>query len=446
MTNQTEWNPLYTYTIPSIPAAQNSPSSPINITRNMETELGYLQRVRDQLCFSFPIDQFDLFSRNSECPHNLMHVFMGGFIAEYSSSSQLWTAFDSLFWFFHANFDRIWAAWEEQNDDFTSAFLTNDTTFYPYNDWTFEQLSDYKSTMYYTYDSTFTTDFCQSQQPGSLSLVAQFTQLPISHNEPYSLRLIIDPERLVGRSNADTNITNDDIVAEIGMWRATPAGCVSPNCTAWCSFPIDNKYVHNADARALFSKPFDISDALFVEVYGKDRQPIDLSSGIRSNDLRARLNNLPSNVRFPIVRNPQLAYGTVPTASEYLASVQVSDDKTSAFIHWTFQSPETAEYPPINVAAGANLTFNYNVAGHSVAQVFEWEFRQCGPRPIIPYCLPQPGVSGKVNCTIPLPAGATNTTFFFICTQTDHCSTRGMRLRVTVGDGQNIVSRLASRL
>jgi hypothetical protein len=369
-----------------------------------------------------------------------MHVFQGGFIAEYSSTSQRWAAYDPLFWFYHANIDRIWAGWEKNNDDFTSVYVSRNDTFYPFFDWTFEQVTKYEQTMYYTYDNTFTTNFCNSRlQAGRSVLFAQFTQLPVAHDGPYAVRLIVDHARLLNRSAVNTTVNENNIAAEIGMWHAMPNNCMSPNCNAWCPSPpvlLSSQITDNL--RSFFSKPFNVSDTLYVDVYGPNRNPIDLSSGIDSSYLRQLLENQEAVLGLPLVEKPQLAYGRILSNQEYLDSVQVSDDKTNAFISWHLLSPDSDEYPPIQVEAGANLTFNYDAADHSVAQVFENEFKQCGPGFIMPQCLPQPGNSGLVNCTIQLPPQATNTTFFFICTQQDHCGTRGMRLRVKVGNGLNV--------
>ena len=436
--NKSEWNPLYTYTIPTVSAAPASPDSPINISRNTGNEGGQLDFVRELVCSAFLNGQYDIFSKQYECPHNLMHLFQGGYIAEYTASSQRWAAFDPLFWFYHANIDRIWAGWEEQNPD-TSAFLSKETTFYPFFNWKFEEITNYKTTMYYTYDSTFTPDFCTGQpQAGEYALYAHFTQLPISTVAPYGVRLIVDPLQLTGNSNANSNLTSADIVAEIVMWRSNENKCTSPSCHAWCPSPALKSNVQRDNIQDFYSKPFDVSNALFVDVFGKGRDPIDLSSGIRSSDLRSFLDSREDVLNLPNVGKPQLAYGKVLTTEEYAATAKVSEDGMSAFIHWDFQSPGADEYPPIKVTAGATLVFNYYVSDHSVAQVFENEFKEC-PDFIQPQCSPRPGESGKVNCTIILPAKVDNTTFFFICTESDHCGTRGMRIQIKIGDGLNVV-------
>ena len=444
-TNKTEFNPLFTYTIPSIDGADASPPNPgINVSRNTGDELGYLDFVRGLICNAFVLSHFDIFSRHYECPHNAMHVFQGGFIAEYTSSSQGWSSFDPLFWFFHTNIDRIWAGWEKSNDDFTSVFLSKTDTFYPFFDWTFEELVDYEATMYYTYDNTFTTDFCdETPQPGTKALFAHFTQLPVAHDKAYSVRLIVDPNGITGNKSANSLLTEDNIVSEVAMWRAMPSKCTSPTCRAWCpSLPVSSqKNVNLGNFPNFFSRPFDVSHAVFVDVYGKDQDPVDLSSGILANDLRTQLKTrLQTNAAsLPDVKAPQLTYGNILSKQDYLNLAKVSADAMTALIDWHPISPLEAEYPPIKVAAGAELTFQYYVSDHSVAQVFENEFKQCGPNPIQPQCLPKPKQQGQVNCTIQLPETVTNTTYFFICTQSDHCGTRGMRIRVKVGDGANIV-------
>ena len=452
-TNKTEYNPLYSYRIPSIEGANESPPSPgANTTRNQDVE-GYtpLQTVLNGICNAFRQHQFDQFSLHFECPHNLMHVFIGGFVDVYTTSSQTWTAFDPLFWFYHANIDRIWAGWELVNND-TSSFLPKDHKSYPFIDWTFEEVSDYKKTMYYNYDHPFkVTDFhCDVPHAGEKALVAQFTKLPISENKPYMVRLIVDPHRLTGNASANTILTNNHIVGEIGMWGTMKVACQSPNCSGWCRklLKLPQMQMNLGDFDDFYSQPFDVSDALFLDVYGKDQNPIDLSAGIAANDLRNVINdrqNLCSTRKkrdcndacLPSVPNPQISYGTVLSKDDYLSLVQVSDDQKAVFIKWHPISPLQAEYPPVNVAAGATLIFHYDIADHSVAQVFEYEFKQCAPF-FQPHCIPKPGVTGEFNCTIQLPQ-TTNTTFFFLCTQSDHCQTRGIRIRVKVGNGENVV-------
>ena len=452
-TNRTEYNPLYSYRIPSIEGVNGSPPSPgANITRSEGPVAPIsLDVVRGGIRDAFQQNHFDKFSRQFECPHNTMHVFIGGYNSAFTASFQAWTSFDPLFWFYHANIDRIWAGWELDNDDFTSAFVQKTEAFFPFMDWTFEQVSDYNKTMYYTYDHPFkVTDFVK--HPGEKALVAQFTKLPISEN-PYFVRLIVDPHRLTGNASANTILTNQHIVGEIGMWGVNQVNpCQSKGCSAWCPQSIDlsPSQLNLDDFDHFFSQPFDVSNALFLDVYGKGQDPIDLASGIASNDLRDVVNdrqkNLCSTRRkrdcndacLPPVPDPQISYGTVLSKDDFLNLVHVSDDQKSVLIKWHPISPLQAEYPPINVAPGANLTFHYDVAYHSVAQVFQDEFQGCYSG-IMPHCLPKPGVLGDVNCTIQLPNTDPNDVFFFICTQTDHCRSRGMRIRVKVGDGVHIV-------
>eukprot|EP00118_Oscarella_pearsei_P024556 m.306304 g.306304 ORF g.306304 m.306304 type:complete len:794 (+) comp41138_c0_seq1:120-2501(+) len=450
-TNTTEPNPLYIgYHVPAVNGLPYKPDPNNEIKRSDGNDNGILNCVRQLVCLVFDnYDTFDDFSRFIECPHNQIHNFVGGdFI--YSMSAQRWTSFDPIFFVFHSMIDRLWAIWEKQNPtgDDTSTAMNDATTFIPFgDDWTFADTKDYVAKMGYTYDNLPDTfDFCNAKPPvGSYALYGHFTTLPISYQDSYSVRLIADVDGITGEGQVGL-LNNSDIIGQVAiphaMGRYSAASgqferdqCTSPSCSTWC--PSCKSVMIPPDEVEKYNKTFNLLTAnkLFVEVREAGTPPISLSGNVSVANFKQALGN--RNVlnlaafsgRAPPV---QITAGTV--LAEPLKCARNAATKVIN-VHWTYQTPNVAYYPDCIAQPGDRLVFDYFAPEHSVALVFENEFAECTAA-IIPQCPDDKNPpSGSATCNYTIPADAPDATYYFICTQEDHCAVRGMRMRVVVGNG-----------
>eukprot|EP00118_Oscarella_pearsei_P021903 m.249175 g.249175 ORF g.249175 m.249175 type:complete len:861 (+) comp40300_c0_seq10:299-2881(+) len=454
-TNKEEPNPLYSgYRVPTVSGLAYKPDPNNNITRSDGTENGILDCVRQQVCLVFQnYDTYDDFSRYIECPHNQIHNFVGGMF-DYSMTNQRWTGFDPLFYVFHSMIDRLWAIWERRNPDGddTSTAIADSTTFSPWGDqWTFADTKDYEQKMGYSYDDLpLTFDFCNDAPAvGSYAMYGHFTQLPLSFDRGYTVRLIADIDAITGMGQVGF-LNNSDVLGQVaiphamGEYNAVTKTfernkCTSPTCHSWC--PSCNALLIPRNKIGLYNKTFDLirSDQLFVEFRQAGTSPIDLSANIPVDTftqkfIQSILANAANFRNFPGTQQPpiQITAGTVTAGP--IKCVRNAAAKIIT-VDWTFQSPNYAHYPDCIAQPGDLLVFNYYVPEHSVANVFADEFAEC-PNFIIPICpsySDQP--TGLSTCNFTIPTAPADATYYFMCTQSDHCAVRGMRMRVVVGNG-----------
>eukprot|EP00118_Oscarella_pearsei_P022864 m.267808 g.267808 ORF g.267808 m.267808 type:complete len:692 (+) comp40523_c0_seq6:329-2404(+) len=451
-TNETFFNPLTNTTEPNplksgyvIPAVKGVPYQPLpypgnKMVRNLGNENGTLDSFRQQICHVFQtFSTYDDFSFHLECPHNLIHDFIGGG-TEYSMTSQRFTSFDPIFYSYHSMIDRIWAMWSLRYPygDGTSTAMTNETIFEPFGPtWPYRDVLDHEGKLGYRYDFLDKSfDFCKPREPG-FALYIHFARIPIVYNASYRVRLIADLDAIAGESHSPGILHKRDVIAEVaipismGQYDPQTRGFVRKNCTSPKCFPRcygGSVSISSPELIEEYSRPFNLSDKVFLDVYNsKTGSSIDLSEGLSISNLKSRL--LAAKTELQETPRLQITAGFV--TPQPIQCQKVSEKEIS--VDWRFQPPYVSKYPDCVAYPGDKIVFKYSAFMHSVASVFASEFATCPPR-VIPICWNDKYAKTKVaECYFEVPLDPENATYYFICTENDHCAVRGMRMKVIVG-------------
>ena len=269
------------------------------------------------------------------------------------------------------------------------------------------------------------------------SVVVHHTQVPNSYDKGYRFRVVANTDALAGES--DGILENRDVVGYTAVpWAMGQVGsdgvvrksnCTLETCRGWCTYPKAHKVP--AQRELFFGQPFDSSKFVYVE-HLDGEPPIDLSNGMTVKEYERQV-AIKNSGKIAIAK-PSLMVGKFqpePIRCQYSKTVP-----NLITIDWTFQTPQFGEYPACAAKPGNTIVFTYYRWLHSVGSISPSDYPNCpgftsARRTRIRKILL---IRPTARCKYP------QITYAFMYTESDHCTFRGMRIKIVVGNGKSFVS------